>query len=588
MDMNSYYQFSGSKKVLIFMVFLFVIHVLPQTGKTSDEVPDQISVEIQPGLPQDFVNIVTQKAEAILKGINRYYREEEFNWENVVANDPGIAEIEAQISGTDFFIPVETTSTFIHQATDDQYEVGNFTLATADPEKEAYKEFMIRLDADGNVIDAEIISGLQNIAPIIIHDTPASDDKAAQVLDDMEMFKNSYNHSDTLGIKQMIDSDALIIAASRLPGDRTMYRRHSLEGYTNLLQGMFDIGREADLRFRDPEILEHPQSDSIFGLRTRQIWYSSEGEELFMVIETRDEADPQIHFRVWTTSDEVFARENYPDVDLTPPAPELPELTRIGLRQVQHTRDDEMLSLAHRFDLDEGGINIELKNHSERELTLEDVAGWVKTDQLTFAGVTLNDEQLEIKDDYLKTSFSVDNYQESQQHVETIADLTEITPDSATDTKLYLQRDNHFVLQLADEPEQLISFPDPAVYGYHHIHSPLDEIEIQFYTEAGQLLKQETQTDESSINQLASGIYTIEIQSDDESFSEEVVIEPDKTYETDLSEVEIAVDDQREGLSRRAWILAATGAALIATGATMIFTGDTDDPPSIPGPPGRP
>ncbi len=583
------HKFITTKQVWQFIVVVIMINLLPFVAAANDDLPDQIEVEIQEGLEPGLVAQLEDRMQVLLKGINTYQLTGDFDWPEEISGHPGVAAIENEISGTSLYVARDTIATFIRETPDDEYEIGGAILADPNAEEEALKELVVSFNAEGDVTEINFTSGYHNIAPFIAYDNPATDSETDQVIEQLDLYRNSYNHQDTLGIKQMLDPEATVIAASRLPGDRTLYRRHYVAGYTNLLQGLFDHAREAELRFQDPEVLAHPVYEDIYGVRTRQLWYTSEGEMLFMIIDMSDPDDAKIHYRVWRTVDDAFDPENYPEMPATPEAEEITSLMDIGLVDAIHYLDGDQASLAHRYEQNEGIARINVANYSESDLTSENIKQLVERGKLSFNGISVQSENLEIRGGEVYFPFRAEESEMEKQHVEAVAKFSDKDGDREKSLRLYLQRLNLLKLQIADESDKFADYPEVEIYGSKAMTTGLDSVHVQFFTTAGQLIKETTQHENSASYQLAEGRYGLKVHYGDHTITDDdFFIESSSELERDLDSEPGAAEFVADHRPTRIWIFAATGAALIATGVTLIFSGDDDDPPAIPGPPGRP
>jgi len=198
------------------------------------------------------------------------------------------------------------------------YQVRNIPLFLKDvPEDESYAEIAINFNKRGEITDLYFTIDYNNYMEILNAENNDVQDlrNRNMILDFVENFRTAYNRKDLNFLQKVYSNDALIITGKvvkvkensdnylqSLPKEKIEYQIKTKKEYLVSLAGIFKNNARININFEEIEVARHPRYEDIYGVTIKQYWnttnYSDVGY-LFLMIDFRDQDNPQIHVRTW-------------------------------------------------------------------------------------------------------------------------------------------------------------------------------------------------------------------------------------------------------------------------------------------------
>lgn len=296
-------------KVLLHLILFLIITTF---SASAINPPDNITVQLESGMDQDYVEVLQEHTADVLEAINHHYKEDEWYWPEELAGDPGTLELEMLLEDEGYYHILEKNQTYVSQ-TGSIFSIGELVLYRRFNELIEVHELVLFFDEDGTFVDAEKISATNSVAPFVMQQEPAEEEISREIKALVEEFRQAYNNRNLDAVGNLLHPDARVIAAVQLPDGRTFYRRNITPEYVQTLQSIFDDNPEVHLRFEEIEVLAHPFVSHLYGVHLKQYWdatnYSDEGN-LFIIVDMQQSGQSGVQVRSWKSA--AFRAEDYP------------------------------------------------------------------------------------------------------------------------------------------------------------------------------------------------------------------------------------------------------------------------------------
>lgn len=183
-------------------------------------------------------------------------------------------------------------------------------------EKETRQELTVDFLPTGEISNVAIAISMHRYNEIMAQKQSEVDYERRQVIVNfIENFRTAYNRKDIDMLNTVFSDKALIITGKvikvkpnsdidrmTLANNKVVYIKQSKQEYLRNLTRVFKISKYINVKFDEIEVVQHPKYDDIYGVTLKQYWhtnrYSDEGY-LFLMIDFRDENNPQIQVRTW-------------------------------------------------------------------------------------------------------------------------------------------------------------------------------------------------------------------------------------------------------------------------------------------------
>ena len=299
----------------LFFILLFVL--FPGMLFAANQTESNITVNLQSGLTDSFVDEVELTVEAIVSSLRNYSVEGEFHWDEPFEGTNTAEQVEGTFSGMDMVMVSDTVNSSIYRIDEDRYEVRNIYFREAS--KENVQELSIRFNQFGSFADLFFVDEIYSIAPFAGYNRTIESNNLTNFLQHLE---ENYNGRNVYDVVSTFAENAVILAGSVQNERRTLYRHDSPEEYAGMLRYVYNVNDDIDIRFSDMTFYAHPFDDQLFGVQVRQDWqttsYSDEGY-LFLVLEQNADESYDVHFRSWQP--EPISPESYPQIEIKREAP---------------------------------------------------------------------------------------------------------------------------------------------------------------------------------------------------------------------------------------------------------------------------
>lgn len=197
-----------------------------------------------------------------------------------------------------------------------RYQLRNIPVFfTRESQDSKEREIGFNFDASGHLTDCFLCLEMNTYKSLMTSGQAVKDATRSQFIAEfVELFRTAYNLKDITKIGQVLSDDALIITGkviqvtavdgelTRLPRQQVKYIRSSRSTYLNNLRQAFAANEYLYVAFDSAEVVQSVQNPDIYGVTLLQTWksthYSDQGW-LFLMIDFKDDNNPQIHVRTW-------------------------------------------------------------------------------------------------------------------------------------------------------------------------------------------------------------------------------------------------------------------------------------------------
>ena len=205
------------------------------------------------------------------------------------------------------------------------YQVRNIPVIfeAGETQEDKFQDIVLEFASDGKINDVYIAIPRHTIIPESI--TNVTDTRRRTlILDFVENYRTAYNRMDINYIESLFSNDALIIIGKMVDKSSSselkpnvVYTVKSKEQYIIDLKRVFAANVFINVKFDEIKVTQHEDKDYIYGVTMKQQYKSSIYDDdgwLFLVIDFRDEAKPQIWVRTWQPLkvDRVFQLVHFP------------------------------------------------------------------------------------------------------------------------------------------------------------------------------------------------------------------------------------------------------------------------------------
>lgn len=248
------------------------------------------------------------------------------------ATQEAIKRIQALWSTSKFYcVETDLIARILEMSGGRGFQVRNIPVFFTDgaTEEDKYQDMVMEFTPDGKISDLYIALPMNQYYRIFESGNGVTDVRRRQlVLGFVEDVRTAYNRKDTQFIDQVYSNDALIIIGKVLKrtGDSPnpvgvdfKYVTQTKADYLKNLKKVFANNTFINIKFDEIEVLKDEERDNIYGVTLRQRWntstYSDEGW-LFLMIDFRNENEPQIWVRTWqpleVPRNKVFSLVDFP------------------------------------------------------------------------------------------------------------------------------------------------------------------------------------------------------------------------------------------------------------------------------------
>ena len=185
-------------------------------------------------------------------------------------------------------------------------------LEQGETDEDKYQDIVIEFTPGGKINDVYIAIPLHQVEKILGMGATVTDVRRRQlIIGFVEDFRTAYNRKDINYLNQVFSSDALIITGKVLKSNGEGLVTKTAQGkeqYIKNLRMAFANNRYINVKFSDIEVMQPygKEKDYIYCVRLVQDWnstnYSDKGW-LFLIIDFRNEDEPQIWVRAWDPYD---------------------------------------------------------------------------------------------------------------------------------------------------------------------------------------------------------------------------------------------------------------------------------------------
>lgn len=281
--------------------------------------------------PAQVLRVMENNANALFSEINRKYDRDnsQLNLSSSVVNDFARNRIANMWAVSHFYCTRTSMNTrVLKMVSSDTYQVRNIPVCYKEAESDEYRyqHIVLEFDRNGKIIDLYCTISEHEYTNVIANSNEVTDLRHREQINNfVSNFFTAYN----LGkegldlIDKMYSEDALIITgkvvnyktSSKSDLSRTLTNNQRIEysiqnkqQYMAKLRRIFNNNSYINIRFDGVEIIQSEANPSIYGVRLNQYWhvakdanykgYSDEGK-LFLVIDFRNEEQPEIWVRTW-------------------------------------------------------------------------------------------------------------------------------------------------------------------------------------------------------------------------------------------------------------------------------------------------
>ncbi|MBQ9466976.1 MAG: hypothetical protein IJU62_08360 [Muribaculaceae bacterium] len=227
----------------------------------------------------------------------------------------------------------------------DAYEVRNIPVDFHRGDSIMRHELVLDVGTSGKVFAVKVAVEKHSFMELMANSGEVDDlAQRLRVINFVEQFRTAYIRKDLEFLESVYSDDALIITGRVLQHKvgggmkdrmnirgKTVLTRQTKQEYLKNLRGIFKRKDWLKIDFEDLEIVKDLRYDNLYGVTLKQYWQSpgySDIGWLFLIIDMRDMARPQIYVRTWqpykdtqnkgynkediiTTRDEVFELEDF-------------------------------------------------------------------------------------------------------------------------------------------------------------------------------------------------------------------------------------------------------------------------------------
>ena len=262
-----------------------------------------------------------KNATAIFKQIHESYhnKKQTISLSHNNATKNAIERIQALWSTSKFYcIETDLIARILEMSNGKGFQVRNIPVFFVDgaTDEDKYQDMVLEFDTEGKISDLYISLPMNQYYKIFESGNGVTDLRRRQlVLGFVENVRTAYNRKDAKYLDQVFSNDALIITGKVLKragdspnpvGVDVKYVTQSKVQYLKKLKTVFTNNAFINIKFDEIEVLKDEENENIYGVTLRQHWntssYSDEGW-LFLMIDFRNEDEPQICVRTWQSLD---------------------------------------------------------------------------------------------------------------------------------------------------------------------------------------------------------------------------------------------------------------------------------------------
>lgn len=305
---------------------LITININAQQHFTEFEFTETTSSNVR--------QVMQNNAKTVFKQIHESY----FNKKNAIslsrnnATPEAITRIQSLWSTSKFYcVETELIARVLEMPGGRGLQVRNIPVFFIDgaTEEDKYQDMVLEFTSDGKISDLYIALPMNQYYKIFESGNGVTDLRRRQlVLGFVEDVRTAYNRKDAKYLDQVFSNDALIITGKVLKrtgdspnpiGVDVKYVTQTKSEYIKKLKSVFVNNTFINIKFDSIEVLKDEVQDHIYGVTLRQRWnsstYSDEGW-LFLMIDFRNENEPQIWVRTWqpleVPRNKVFGLVDFP------------------------------------------------------------------------------------------------------------------------------------------------------------------------------------------------------------------------------------------------------------------------------------
>ena len=284
--------------------------------------------------PPNIRQAMQDNAKAVFRQIHEsfYNKKQTLSLSGNNATQEAIKRIQALWSTSKFYcVETDLIARILEMPGGRGFQVRNIPVFFTDgaTEEDKYQDMVLEFTTDGKISDLYIALPMNQYYRIFESGNGVTDLRRRQlVLSFVEDVRTAYNRKDVQFLDQVYSNDALIITGKVLKrtgdspnpvGVDVKYVTQTKAEYLQRLKAVFANSAFINVKFDEIEVLKDEDRDNIYGVTLRQRWntssYSDEGW-LFLMIDFRNENEPQIWVRTWqpleVPRNKVFSLVDFP------------------------------------------------------------------------------------------------------------------------------------------------------------------------------------------------------------------------------------------------------------------------------------
>jgi len=270
------------------------------------------------GAPLNIMKIMQSNTKAVFDVINDSYYSKRSGLQlssgNRLTSD-AIGRLQALWSSSSFYcIKTDVLQTVLKMPNEKGWQVRNIPVffKEGDSDEDKYQDIVIEFTPSGVISDVYIAIPLHQYESVMKMGATVTDLRRRQlILGFVEDFRTAYNRKDINYLNQVFSRDALIITGKALKssGDglpTTVKTVQNKEQYMANLRRAFANNKYINIKFSEIEVTQPYEKDYVYCVTLVQDWNSSTYSDkgyLFLIIDFRNEVEPQIWVRAWDPYD---------------------------------------------------------------------------------------------------------------------------------------------------------------------------------------------------------------------------------------------------------------------------------------------
>ena len=293
---------------LLFLLAFFIPGLINAQQKNNFKFTD--------GATESLRIIMQQNTKAVFDVINDSYHSKK--------NGLQLSQNNTTSDARDRLQALWSTSSFYCTKTDVQQSVlkmpnGNWQVRNipvffeqGETDEDKNQDIVIEFTPTGIINDVYIAIPLHQVENILNKGANVIDMRRRQmILEFVENFRTAYNRKDIKYLDQVFSKDALIITGKVLTAKGDGYpliekKVQNKVQYMENLKRAFATNSYINIKFAEIEVTQPYEKDYVYCVRLVQDWHSSNYSDkgwIFLIIDFRNENEPQIWVRAWDPID---------------------------------------------------------------------------------------------------------------------------------------------------------------------------------------------------------------------------------------------------------------------------------------------